>query len=111
MFVQAWKQTSRLFGRRAMSTGVPVGDAVASSAGVGALLAAVGTTFGTYMIADFLSNFIQHPTQLVSYAENAYFVAYVCPTHHGGHDTRYSLNDALPRETDGLRLLQSISWT
>eukprot|EP00979_Chaetoceros_neogracilis_P012477 scaffold3337_cov256-Chaetoceros_neogracile.AAC.11 len=24
---------------------------------------AVGTTFGTYCIADFLSNFIQHPTQ------------------------------------------------
>lgn len=27
---------------------------------------AVLTTFGTYMLADFLSNFIQHPSQLVS---------------------------------------------
>lgn len=26
---------------------------------------AVGTTFGTYCVADFLSNFIQHPTQKV----------------------------------------------
>jgi hypothetical protein len=26
---------------------------------------AVATTFGTYMLADFLSNFIQHPTQKV----------------------------------------------
>ena len=69
MFVQAWKQVSLTFGRRAMSTGVPIGDAVASSSpGTGALLAAVGTTFGTYMVADFLSNFIQHPTQLVSYS-------------------------------------------
>jgi hypothetical protein len=25
----------------------------------------VGTTFGTYMLADFLSNFIQHPAQKV----------------------------------------------
>ena len=28
-------------------------------------VAAVGTTFVTYMMADFLSNFIQHPTQKV----------------------------------------------
>jgi len=34
--------------------------------GAGALVAAVGTTFGTYMLADFLSNFLQHPTQAVS---------------------------------------------
>jgi hypothetical protein len=26
---------------------------------------AVATTFGTYMLADFLSNFIQHPNQKV----------------------------------------------
>ena len=31
------------------------------------LAAAVGTTFGTYMVADFLSNFIQHPTQKMDY--------------------------------------------
>lgn len=31
------------------------------------LITAVGTTFGTYMIADFLSNFIQHPTQKMDY--------------------------------------------
>lgn len=34
--------------------------------GQGALMAAVGTTFVTYMTADFLSNFLQHPTQKVS---------------------------------------------
>jgi hypothetical protein len=28
---------------------------------------AVGTTFGTYMIADYLSNYIQHPTQVMDY--------------------------------------------
>jgi hypothetical protein len=33
----------------------------------GSLAVAVGTTFVTYMIADFLSNFIQHPTQLMDY--------------------------------------------
>ena len=31
----------------------------------GSLAVAVATTFGTYMLADFLSNFIQHPTQKV----------------------------------------------
>ena len=35
----------------------------ASSSG---LVTAVATTFGTYMLADFLSNFLQHPTQKVS---------------------------------------------
>lgn len=34
--------------------------------GAGALLSAVGATFVTYMTADFLSNFLQHPTQKVS---------------------------------------------
>jgi len=32
-----------------------------------ALPAAVATTFGTYCLADFLSNFIQHPTQKMDY--------------------------------------------
>ena len=32
----------------------------------GSLAVAVATTFGTYMIADFLSNFIQHPYHKVS---------------------------------------------
>lgn len=41
-------------------------EEMAASPGAGALMAAVGTTFGTYMLADFLSNFLQHPTQLVS---------------------------------------------
>lgn len=50
--------------RRFKSTGVSLEEAVSS--GAGALAAAVGTTFGTYMLADFLSNFLQHPTQLVS---------------------------------------------
>ena len=31
------------------------------------LAKAIGTTFGTYCIADFLSNFIQHPTQKMDY--------------------------------------------
>lgn len=30
-------------------------------------IAAMGTTFATYMLADFLSNFIQHPTQKMDY--------------------------------------------
>jgi len=36
--------------------------ATSSSSG---LLGAVAATFGTYMLADFLSNFLQHPTQQV----------------------------------------------
>jgi hypothetical protein len=31
----------------------------------GPLITGVAVTFGTYMMADFLSNFIQHPTQKV----------------------------------------------
>jgi len=31
------------------------------------MIAALGTTFGTYMTADFLSNFLQHPTQKMDY--------------------------------------------
>eukprot|EP00286_Rhodomonas_abbreviata_P029221 CAMPEP_0181299030 /NCGR_PEP_ID=MMETSP1101-20121128/6114_1 /TAXON_ID=46948 /ORGANISM="Rhodomonas abbreviata, Strain Caron Lab Isolate" /LENGTH=363 /DNA_ID=CAMNT_0023404123 /DNA_START=13 /DNA_END=1105 /DNA_ORIENTATION=+ len=31
------------------------------------LVRAVSTTFGTYMLADYLSNFIQHPTQKMDY--------------------------------------------
>mmetsp|Transcript_27042 Transcript_27042/g.45051 ORF Transcript_27042/g.45051 Transcript_27042/m.45051 type:complete len:231 (+) Transcript_27042:125-817(+) len=37
------------------------------SPGGGALMAGVATTFATYMAADFLSNFIQHPTQKMDY--------------------------------------------
>ena len=48
-------------GRRFMSTTAEE----AASGGAGALVAAVGTTFVTYMTADFLANFIQHPTQKV----------------------------------------------
>lgn len=46
--------------RRGMSTAEEVGTGNA-----GALVTAVGTTFVTYMTADFLSNFIQHPSQKV----------------------------------------------
>lgn len=35
------------------------------SASASGLLTAVTATFGTYMLADFLSNFLQHPTQKV----------------------------------------------
>lgn len=37
------------------------------SSAVPTLAKAVGTTFGTYMVADYLSNFLQHPTQLMDY--------------------------------------------
>jgi len=50
-------------------------DESAPAAGAGALVAAVGTTFGTYMIADFLSNFLQHPTQKVSQYTNSIVIA------------------------------------
>ena len=53
--------------RRAKSTTSSTAAATAESVGAGGLVVAVGTTFGTYMIADFLSNFIQHPTQKVRY--------------------------------------------
>ena len=60
------------FTRLAVRRGAPKrgkADATAaessSASGEEGLLAAVGVTFGTYMIADFLSNFIQHPTQQV----------------------------------------------
>jgi hypothetical protein len=36
-----------------------------SGAASGFAAAAVATTFGTYMLADTLSNFLQHPTQKV----------------------------------------------
>jgi len=35
---------------------------------------AMATTFGTYMLADFLSNFIQHPTQKMDYG---YFNSFI----------------------------------
>jgi hypothetical protein len=62
MFTKAWMNLSRKAtagGRRAMSTGGTADGAA------GGLVAAVGTTFVTYMTADFLSNFLQHPTQSV----------------------------------------------
>jgi Na+-translocating ferredoxin:NAD+ oxidoreductase RnfE subunit len=55
-------RTAAAGGRRAMSTG---GMADGGGAAAGGLVAAVGTTFVTYMTADFLSNFLQHPTQRV----------------------------------------------
>jgi hypothetical protein len=60
----------RVVSKRAKST-LSGGDHGAGSAenatsAASGLIAAVGTTFGTYMLADFLSNFIQHPTQKVS---------------------------------------------
>mmetsp|Transcript_13659 Transcript_13659/g.26127 ORF Transcript_13659/g.26127 Transcript_13659/m.26127 type:complete len:229 (+) Transcript_13659:122-808(+) len=49
-------------GRRFMSTA-----AAEEGSAAGGLVLAVGTTFGTYMMADFLSNFIQHPSQKMDY--------------------------------------------
>jgi hypothetical protein len=65
LFSQAWKSLASnrvvsTFARRAKSS-ADGGEAEAA----GGLLAAMGTTFVTYMTADFLSNFIQHPTQKV----------------------------------------------
>lgn len=51
----------RVAGRK-MSTSAEV-----PGGGAGALMAGVTTTFFTYMTADFLSNFIQHPTQKMDY--------------------------------------------
>lgn len=48
--------------RKLSSTAAKQESASGASSG---LLVAVGTTFGTYMLADFLSNFIQHPAQKV----------------------------------------------
>ena len=48
--------------RRFKSTSAGAGEPAGESAFA---VAAVGTTFATYMLADFLSNFIQHPTQKV----------------------------------------------
>jgi len=51
----------------------PSASAEETSSAAGGLVAAVATTFGTYMAADFLSNFIQHPTQKMDYGfVNAY---------------------------------------
>jgi hypothetical protein len=66
LFTKAWMNLSRKAaaagGRRAMTTG----GMADNSGAAGGLAAAVGTTFVTYMAADFLSNFLQHPTQRVS---------------------------------------------
>jgi len=42
-------------------------EATEASSDGGGVAVAVATTFGTYMLADFLSNFIQHPTQNMDY--------------------------------------------
>jgi dolichol kinase len=52
-------------GQRLKST---TADAASESSGSGSLAAAVATTFVTYMTADFLSNFLQHPTQKVCFS-------------------------------------------
>lgn len=64
------------FRRMNKSTSTKEAAAEAESSGAaGGLAAAVATTFGTYMCADFLSNFIQHPTQKVrTYCNLFYFV-------------------------------------
>lgn len=49
---------------RRLKSSVPMEEA---SSGWNALVGAVGATFGTYCLADFLSNFIQHPTQAMDY--------------------------------------------
>ena len=52
--------------KRFKSTSAGPHESASSGGGESAFaLVAVGTTFVTYMMADFLSNFIQHPTQKV----------------------------------------------
>mmetsp|Transcript_26513 Transcript_26513/g.37235 ORF Transcript_26513/g.37235 Transcript_26513/m.37235 type:complete len:236 (-) Transcript_26513:262-969(-) len=55
---------AKTFARRAMST---TAEGASSASSSGGLATAVGTTFVTYCTADYLSNFIQHPTQLMDY--------------------------------------------
>ncbi|KAL3757482.1 hypothetical protein ACHAWU_006689 [Discostella pseudostelligera] len=55
---------SKNLARRAKSTSTSA--ASSEEAASGNLAVAVATTFGTYMLADFLSNFIQHPIQKAS---------------------------------------------
>ena len=70
LFSRAAIRSSSLFksaARRMKSSSAKEAAAEAESdAAAGGLAVAVATTFGTYMCADFLSNFLQHPTQKVS---------------------------------------------
>lgn len=88
LFANAFR-TLRSAGRRAFST------AEATTTGSGALVAAVGTTFGTYMLADFFSNFLQHPTQLVRVANSSNLPG----------KRRFTHTCCLSTTTDGLWLL------
>jgi hypothetical protein len=97
LFRQAFRNSSRTVGRRAKSTATFRDEGASSLSGNGALLAAVGTTFVTYMTADFLSNFIQHPTQQVSFSPFLTKKALLVPL--------LTLS-----VSDGLRLLQPIHW-
>ena len=54
---------TRTVNKRVKSSSAAETEEAASSGG--SLVAAVATTFGTYCLADFLSNFLQHPTQKV----------------------------------------------
>eukprot|EP00527_Entomoneis_sp_CCMP2396_P002697 CAMPEP_0198142142 /NCGR_PEP_ID=MMETSP1443-20131203/5022_1 /TAXON_ID=186043 /ORGANISM="Entomoneis sp., Strain CCMP2396" /LENGTH=235 /DNA_ID=CAMNT_0043805099 /DNA_START=55 /DNA_END=762 /DNA_ORIENTATION=+ len=65
LFTKSWTVV-RHATRRSMSGGVKVEEAAEGNGSL-ALVAAVGTTFATYMTADFLSNFLQHPTQKMDY--------------------------------------------
>lgn len=56
----------RVVSKRFKADSSSAGAAAESSSSGGGLIAAMGVTFGTYMTADFLSNFLQHPTQSVS---------------------------------------------
>jgi hypothetical protein len=94
----------------------------ASSAATG-LVAAVGTTFGTYMLADFLSNFIQHPTQKVS-EMGFVFALWRKSTGKSISQPARVVSSigfrltilfpfiffAMPSQLDGLRVLQSVHW-
>jgi hypothetical protein len=83
--------------KRFKSTAADVGSSEVAFAGMGA----VATTFGTYMIADFLSNFIQHPTQKVCLSVTSRML---------NSSTSLFTTDIVVL-SDGLRVLQSIHRT
>lgn len=67
LFTKTFARRPAFVRRAALSSSKETGAEAASEEGAsGGLVLAVGTTFVTYMTADFLSNFIQHPTQKVS---------------------------------------------
>lgn len=64
LFANAFRGLRGTATRKLSTTVAPPTEVVAAASGT-SLAVAVATTFGTYMLADTLSNFLQHPTQKV----------------------------------------------